>query len=474
MKNTEEIVKFAEHLVATETGNPLSFLQKTVLRESLCEAQKTYAQIAQENRYSENYIKQWVAPKLWQLLSSVLDEKVNKTNCRALLQQRLQSKFFLDTSSLDSTALEELNPQQNQTIAPATFLDRTPQSLLQNHTLESPEGQVPLVSTLYIDRDPIEALTYQEILQPGAFIRIKAPKKMGKTSLMARILAYGIDQGSCAVRLSLNNAGTQVFTSIEKLLRWFCATITRKLGLESKLDDYWDDEIGALVSCSIYFEAYLLTTITQPIILAIDELDQVFEYPDLARDFLALLRSWYEETKDISVWQKLRLVIVHSTDIYIPLDTNQSPFNVGLAIELPTFETFQVQELAKRHQLSLNPQDLDQLMALSGGSPYLIRLAFYYAVRHHVPLVDLLEDATSDAGIYSDHLQYQLRKLQQSPELNRAFQDVLNARSKKLEIEVAMKLRSLGLIHLEGDRAMVSCKLYQQYFEQLFNEKRVM
>ncbi|NEO49996.1 MAG: hypothetical protein F6K55_40285, partial [Moorea sp. SIO4A3] len=36
---------------------------------------------------------------------------------------------------------------------------------------------------IYIERPPVEARCYQEIVKPGALIRIKAPKRMGKTLL---------------------------------------------------------------------------------------------------------------------------------------------------------------------------------------------------------------------------------------------------------------------------------------------------
>ena len=89
MKNIEELVEFAIQLVATETGFSLNFIQKVILRESLLENKKTYAQQAEENNYSESYIKFTVAPKLWQLLSQAIDEKVNKTNLLALLEKHL-------------------------------------------------------------------------------------------------------------------------------------------------------------------------------------------------------------------------------------------------------------------------------------------------------------------------------------------------------------------------------------------------
>lgn len=85
MSSIEKTIEIVEALILNRLGKSLSFIQKVVLRESFSENQKTYARIAWENNYSESYIKQLVAPKLWQLLSAVLGEKVNRTNCRAVL-----------------------------------------------------------------------------------------------------------------------------------------------------------------------------------------------------------------------------------------------------------------------------------------------------------------------------------------------------------------------------------------------------
>jgi hypothetical protein len=449
MKKIEKLVEFAILLVATETGVSLNYIHKVLLRESLLEQKKTYAQIAEENKYSESYIKFSVAPKLWQLLSQAMGEKVNKTNFPALLEQH-----FVNQSNPQSTETTKAMPTAGLTA--------------EHYVLESPEGQVPIASGLYIERSTIEQTCYQEILQHRAFIRIKAPRKMGKTSLIARILDYGRSQNYHTVRLSLHCAGTQVFASSDRFLRWFCTNVTKQLGLESRLNDYWDEDMGALINSTIYFQGYILKEIFNPIVLALDGIDQLFQYPELAGDFFVLLRSWYEETKDTSVWQKLRVVMAHSVEVYIPLPTNRSPFNVGLAIELPTFNQEQVQDLAQRHQLQLTKPELEQLMKLTGGFPYLIRLALYQSSRLNISIKTLLQDATTDRGIYQQHLQSLLWKLQQHPELFDAFGQILTAPI-QLNREVGFKLKSLGLVHLVENQAIVSCELYREYCRNYFS-----
>jgi hypothetical protein len=133
-----------------------------------------------------------------------------------------------------------------------------------------------------------------------------------------------------------------------------------------------------------------------------------------------------------------------------------------LAIELPTFNQEQVQDLAQRHQLQLTTRELEQLMKLTGGFPYLIRLALYQSSRLNIPIKTLLQDATIPRGVYQQYLQSLLWKLQQHPDLFDAFGQVLTAPI-QLEIEVAFKLKSLGLVHLVENQAIVSCELYREY-----------
>src|SRR5919202_6536194 len=331
--------------------------------------------------------------------------------------------------------------------------------------LELPGGQVPLDSLFYVERPPIESFCYKAILQPGALIRLKAPRRMGKTSLMSRILHQAASQGYRTVSLSFQLADRKIFQDLELFLRWFCANVSLGLQLPNQLGDYWDEVFGSIVSCKMYFEQYLLASIAQPLVLGLDEVDRLFDYPELASDFFGLLRTWHEEAKNREIWRKLRLVVVHSTEIYISLSANKSPFNVRLPIELPPFTSEKVQDLARRHGLDWSDEEAQQLTDFVGGIPYLVRVGLYHIGRGDVNLKRVWEMSSTTGGIYSNHLQRQLWKLQQEPSLAEAFGSVVRSKAPvELGLVEAFKLQSMGLVHLVGDRATVSCQLYARYF----------
>lgn len=54
--------------------------------------------------------------------------------------------------------------------------------------LPCPDSPLSLDSAFYVERPPIEIIAYQQITQPGSVMRIKAPRKMGKSSLMLRLI----------------------------------------------------------------------------------------------------------------------------------------------------------------------------------------------------------------------------------------------------------------------------------------------
>ena len=329
-----------------------------------------------------------------------------------------------------------------------------------------PNGSIPLGSRFYLERAPFEEQVCQEIRKPGALVRIKAPREMGKTSLLLRVLDSAKSLGYQTVSLSLEQVDQVILNDLNQFLRWLCANIARQLHLKPKLDEFWDEDLGSKISCTSYIQDYILASSTTPLVLALDEVNQVFEHPQVAKDFLPLLRSWYEEAKTLPIWQKLRIIVVHSTEIYVPLDLTQSPFNVGLPIQLNPFSQEEVQQLAQYYGLDWEDgEEASQLMDMVGGHPALVHTALYHLSRGEVTLAQLLEMAPTAAGIYSHHLQRHWLALQEQPELISAFNSVIiTAEPVQLEPILAYKLTSLGLIKVDGCKGMSSFQLYRQYF----------
>ena len=330
-----------------------------------------------------------------------------------------------------------------------------------------PDGPVPLQSKFYIERPPIEELAKAEINKPGSILRIKAPRQMGKSSLLLRIIDVSVLQKYQVVHLDFQQADESVFISLDRFLRWFCANIALRLGLKLKLRDYWDEDLGSKVCCTTYFQEHILEQIETPLLLTLNEVNLIFEHPNISKDFLPLLRFWHEQAKQDEVFQKLRLIIVHSTEVYVPLNIHHSPFNVGLTLELPQFNQQQILSLARRYNLScMGDNQVKQLMTMVGGHPYLIRLALYHLAQRKITLEQILAQAPSQKGIYTDHLQNQLILLRQKPNLLAAFQQVVAADSGiVIDPLLAYQLDRLGLIKFEGNEVKPSCQLYRLYFK---------
>lgn len=81
---SQEVVKLIDYLVFTKTGKHLDDLQEAILSGSL--RSETYSAIASSYQCTEGHAKD-VGYELWQLLSSVLGDEVNKSNLKSVLDR---------------------------------------------------------------------------------------------------------------------------------------------------------------------------------------------------------------------------------------------------------------------------------------------------------------------------------------------------------------------------------------------------
>ena len=334
-------------------------------------------------------------------------------------------------------------------------------------SLDEPEGQVPLESPFYVDRPPIETRCYEAIVKPGALVRIKAPRQMGKSSLMLRILHHAGEQGYQVAALNFQLIDRDSLKNLEQFLQWFCTCITGELNLDDRLVDYWKGAVGSKNKCTNYFQRYLMPELQRPVVLCLDEVDEIFQYPEIATDFFGMLRAWHEDAKIKPIWKNLRLVIVHSKEVYIPLNINQSPFNVGVPIELPQLTQPQVMDLVQRHGLTWTDAEAAEFLAMVGGHPFLVRAGLYAIVRGEMALAQLLQIAPTEGGLYGEHLRRHLLNLEGDEKLLAAMRQVVSVdRPVSINTTDAFKLTSMGLVLFRGSEVVPTCDLYRRYFRE--------
>jgi|GEM_PF-926019 len=350
---------------------------------------------------------------------------------------------------------------------------------LQPGLIPAPGGPMPLDSVFYIDRPPLESLCYEAIQQPGALLNIRAPKQMGKTSLMARTLAFAKTLGYRTVAVNLQLADAEILSNLGRLLQWFCARTSKQLeGPDalvgdplSAIADCWDATLGSKSNATDYFNDVLLANLDCPLAIAIDELNLLLAYPKIACEFLLLLRTWSEQARARAVrghsWSKLRLVTLHSTEVLMPASIDPAFLNTGLMVELPEFTLAQVRDLAARCGLEIGKCQIEQLLAVLRGHPYRLQLAFYHLQQQILTLEDLLENSAIALAIYAEHLQQQWWNLQHYPELWPIFTQIVSQTS-PVECEAApgIHLKRMGLIHFQELQASLACELFRPFFRE--------
>ena len=335
-----------------------------------------------------------------------------------------------------------------------------------------PSGQLSLDSPFYVSRSPVEAVFQDAILHEcGGLVRLKAPRQSGKSSLVAKVLLDVRSQPVTTVMINLRLVDAEVMQDLGRFLKWFCAVVARSLGLENKLDEQWDSLFGVSYNCTHYFENYILPQMGMPLVVVLDDVDVVFGHDHIAADFFGMLRTWHEKgrygDRHSELWQQLRLALVYATDVYIPMNLTQSPFNAGVLIDLPGFGLSQVQELAKRYTLPNPDQIAEEMSKLVGGNPLLIHWGLYQLSLPEVTIDQLFESAIEPNGIYTSHLRQKLSDLRQSPESIPIMQAIVKGEViKYVEPSIAFNLQSQGLVSVENQRLIPSCDLYRKFFLQ--------
>ncbi|MDF5729685.1 MAG: AAA-like domain-containing protein [Rhizonema sp. PD38] len=339
-----------------------------------------------------------------------------------------------------------------------------PSPFAQPVVLEMPSGTMKPESAFYVERNA-DAIALSTIVQQGVTIPIKGPRQVGKSSLLMRIIQAARNAGKRVAYLDFQQLNTAVLKDEELFFRQFCCWISDVLELEDKVDEYFRLNITTIQRCDRYLQRHILKGLGQPLVLAMDEVDRVFD-TNFRNDFFGMLRSWHNSRAIYPSLDKLDLVLVTSTEPYQLIDDlNQSPFNVGQIIELEDFTPALVADLNRRHNSPIDDNLLQQLIRLLGGHPFLVRKAMYLVASKQVTPTELFANATAASEPFGDHLRRLLSLLYNKPELIQGMQQVISQNICP-DRQIFWRLRGAGLVRADKQASLPRCQLYAEYFRE--------
>ena len=347
---------------------------------------------------------------------------------------------------------------------------------------------LPVGSPYYMERRLIDERCLSAIKEPASFIRIKGSRKTGKTSLLYRIIENGVNEEYSTIFIDFAGVESEIINNFKDLCVWLCQQVTEQLEQEDITNNYFSDSPSCMRATTRYFSEHILT-LEQPILLAMDNVDKVFENSDIATPLCNMLANWHRQSRVPNAmgirWAKLRIVLAHARDAYLDWDINHSPLQgIGYVPDLLDWDSQQIKQFAKIYGIDLTQQHIQQLNGLIGGHPYLVRLAVEYLYDNQGSNIEpLLQIASTSASPFNDYLLQILAYLRKYPQCANAFRQILEMNEIQVDDQfeldkIEFKLKSLDLIRIdqnqENHNFYPKYNLYSHFFRRyLINEQPV-
>jgi hypothetical protein len=251
--------------------------------------------------------------------------------------------------------------------------------------------------------------------------------------------------------------------------------MVRELDMDEDPDQVWESLMRASKdeprqALTDFVGDMILKAQPTRLLLVFDEVDRAFDYPESREDLFSMIRSWHERrqrARNESPWKRLQLAIAHATNPALWIkDLSQSPFNVGLGLVLEDFNGQQVADLNQKHGNPLaGPEEVQRLMELVGGHPYLVRIALYTLTVEQWSLAELERVACDPGSPFAHHLNDCLSVVKQDRVLTKEVRSILK-RNICSSDAIFQKLWTAGLVQGRSPKAVtMRCRLYHDFLE---------
>ena len=354
-------------------------------------------------------------------------------------------------------------PSNSVTAGPVQAPDPSrPMASVDKRLLRSPGGVLSDDDPYYVKR-PQDAVVEDLAAFDRTTIIIRAPRQMGKSSLLLRYLAACRNQGKRLAHIDLQTLTGTELSSYATFLQAIADSLLRRLKIKADVS-----HITTTLGMTYFVEDVLMTSGEAPIVIAIDEADRALA-ADWKHDFFSMLRAWHNRREEMdSRLKRLDIALVIATDPFLLIDDpNQSPFSVGTLLTLEGFNEKQLADLNALYGSHLNSTQCGKLWELFHGQPYLTRLFLYrLQSRDAIAFDDLMTHAADLDGPFGEHLRSKLLLLQRQPELVEALRAVSSGQTLRNEI-VFDRLHAAGLVTRQNGAITPANLVYAKFFGQL-------
>jgi CHASE2 domain-containing sensor protein len=229
---------------------------------------------------------------------------------------------------------------------------------------------------------------FYDALKAGQFCYVLNSRQMGKSSLRVRTMQKLKAEGIVCIFIDLMGIGIQEV----KAEQWYAGIVQSlvsncELSIAGRWRAWWREKrdlLSPVQRLSLFIKEVLLAEVQQNIVIFVDEIDQVLSQSFCLDDFFMLIRFFWEQRNIDLEYRRLTFcllgVATPSSLIQSPI---QTPFNIGVAIELNGFTIAEVQPLIKGLEGSIHhPQDvLQAVLDWTGGQPFLTQKLCYLLKR---------------------------------------------------------------------------------------------
>ncbi|HEY9804541.1 MAG TPA: AAA-like domain-containing protein [Leptolyngbyaceae cyanobacterium] len=236
-------------------------------------------------------------------------------------------------------------------------------------------GSLPINAPSYIKRQADEDL-YQALVS-GEFCYVLNSRQAGKSSLRVRTIERLKTQGYACASIDVTATSGNNIT-IHQWVATIIRILTSSFLLSTKfnLHAWWRqwENISPVERLRKFLEEILLVEVNQPIVIFIEEIDNILTLNFDTDDFFGLIRDCYEQRTQKPEYNRLNFAVVGvQSPSCLNQDERRSPFAIGRAIELNGFQLDEAAPLAIGLVGKVsNPRAvLQEILQWTGGQPFL-------------------------------------------------------------------------------------------------------